>query len=93
MKKIRSGFVLAESVVSLFITLLVAVTLTTCLGAQYKQIKTYEQRITAHKLMLINLDSEKNISKQTMKGEDYFFYNDKNSLKVKSGREVYQVEW
>ncbi|WP_125715002.1 hypothetical protein [Companilactobacillus kedongensis] len=89
----RDGFVLAESVVSLFITLLVATTLTICLGEEYKQISLWEQRINAHKLMLINLNSNQTVSEQTVKNQKYFFDKNENSLKVQSNKEVFKVEW
>ncbi|MFD1417877.1 hypothetical protein [Companilactobacillus keshanensis] len=89
----RDGFVLAESVVSLFIMLLVATTLTICLGEEYKQINLWEQRISAHKLMLINLNSKQTVSEQTVKNQKYFYDRNENSLKIQSNGEVFQVGW
>lgn len=93
LRKKRKGFILAESVVSLFITLLVAVTLVACLGEQYQKIKLYEHRVNAHKLMLVNLNSHQDVSKQTVRNQIYLYERNENKLKVKVDREVYQVEW
>lgn len=93
LRKKRKGFVLAESVVSLFITVLIAFTLTICLGEQYQKIKLFEQRVNAHKLMLINLDSHQDVSKQIVRNQTYLYEKSENKLKVKVDRELYQVEW
>lgn len=93
LKRKHKGFILAESVVSLFITLLIASTMAICLGQEYKKIKVYEHRISAHKLMLTNLSSKQVISKQIIKNQKYQFDQEKKKLRVQIDQEVYQIVW
>lgn len=68
-------------------------TLSYCLNAQLQQIKTFEDRVNAHKLMLLNLNGKSSIDEMTVKNKKYIFTKNENNMKVHTKNEIYQITW
>lgn len=92
MKLKHKGFVLVESLTSLAISLLIIFMLTYCVSEQFKLLDGWEQRVNAHKIILLHLSNPNLPAVMIIKGQKYYFQQTKNNYQVSVRNNVYQVE-
>ncbi|WP_119326560.1 hypothetical protein [Companilactobacillus musae] len=92
MRRRHEGFILIEAITSLTIALLVIFTLTLCVNEQFKLLNNWEQRVNAHKIVLLHLKNSQIPEKMTIKGQDYYFSQIKNKYQVRVNKNVYQIQ-
>lgn len=92
LKKVHSGLVLLESLISLAISLVIISTLTLCISEQFKILHNWEERVNAHKLISLHLQNENIPDQITVKGQKYFFAKNQNSYQVRVNQNVYQIK-
>jgi hypothetical protein len=88
----REGFVLAESLVALSISVLIIFTLTYCVKEEFKVIDHWEERVNAHKIVLLNLRSHNVPNPLIIKDKKYFFETNNNEYQVTVNKNVYQIK-
>lgn len=88
----REGFVLAESLVALSISVLIIFTLTYCVKEKFKLINHWEERVNAHKIVLLNLQSKNVPNPLIIKDKKYFFETNNNEYRVTVNKNVYQIK-
>jgi hypothetical protein len=88
----REGFVLAESLVALSISVLIIFTLTYCVKEEFKLINHWEERVNAHKIVLLNLQSKNVPNPLVIKDKKYFFESNNNEYRVTVNKNVYQIK-
>jgi len=67
-------------------------TLTYCVNEQFKLLNQWEQRVTAHKIILLHLKSKDVPDKVIVKNKKYYFSEDNNKYRVTVNKDVYQIE-
>lgn len=92
LNKKSEGFVLIEAITSLTISLLIIFTLTYCVNEQFKVLNSWEQRVNAHKIILLHLQDTNMPQKVTVKGQDYYFSQTENKYQVRVNKNVYQIK-
>ncbi|KRK94915.1 hypothetical protein [Companilactobacillus futsaii] len=92
MKQNREGFVLAESLVALSISVLIIFTLTYCVKEEFKVIDHWEERVNAHKIILLNLYSNNVPNPLIIKNKKYFFETINDGYQVTVNKNVYQIK-
>ncbi len=92
LKQNREGFVLAESLVALSISVLIIFTLTYCVKEEFKVIDHWEERVNAHKIILLNLYSNNVPNPLIIKNKKYFFETINDGYQVTVNKNVYQIK-
>lgn len=88
----HKAFILIESLTALAISMLIITTLTYCINEQFKLLDNWEQRVTAHKVIWLNLKSDHIPNPLIVKDKKYYFKKYDNKYQVKVGSNVYQIE-
>lgn len=88
----HKGFMLIESITALAISLLVVGTLTYCITSQFRILNQWEQRVNAHKMILLHLQQKQIPQTITIKNQKYHFQENINNYQVSVGNDVYQME-
>lgn len=88
----RNGVVLLESLTALTISLMIILTLTYCVSEQFKLLNNWEQRVNAHKVILLHLQNKNIPDPIIIRNQEYYFFHDQNKYQVKVGENVYQIE-
>ena len=84
--KIRVGFILVESVVSLSISLLIAMSLTLIISNQNRQLNNLEAMTTSHKMILERLKDDRSPTELTFDGEKFVLKESKHQMVVNNSR-------
>ncbi len=92
LKQNHEGFVLAESLVALSVSVLIIFTLTYCVNEEFKVINHWEERVNAHKIVLLNLQSHIVPNPLIIKDKKYFFETNNNEYQVTVNKNVYQIK-
>ncbi|AUI70782.1 hypothetical protein COSHB9_13870 [Companilactobacillus alimentarius] len=92
MSQKRNGFILFESLTALIISVSVIFTLTLCVTEQFKLIDKWEQRVNAHKIILLYLEGQDVSRKIVIKNRVYYFSQTQNKYQVMVNKNVYQIE-
>lgn len=90
--KKREGFVLIESITAFAISILIISTLTYCVNEQFKLLNQWEQRVNAHKIILMNLEKNNFPKVVTIKNKQYSFKENQSGYQVSVGKDVYEME-
>lgn len=93
LKTKSQGFLLAESLISLTISLLIISTLTLTITEENRMLQKLETRASAHKLIRQKLKSEDIPEHITISGRDYLTTYSSNQISVRSGSMNYEVKW
>ena len=88
----RNGFILFESLTALIISVSVIFTLTLCVTEQFKLIDKWEQRVNAHKIILLYPEGQDVSRKIVIKNRVYYFSKTQNKYQVMVNKNVYQIE-
>ncbi|CAJ1196634.1 hypothetical protein CPR19092_LGOLGGFK_01872 [Companilactobacillus paralimentarius] len=88
----RSGFILVEALTSLTISLMIIFMLSLCVSEQFKLINQWEQRVNAHKIILLHLENSHMPDKVMIKNRIYYYQKIENTYQVKVNNHVYQVK-
>lgn len=88
----RSGFILVEALTSLTISLMIIFMLSICVSEQFKLINEWEQRVNAHKIILLHLKNKDIPNQVTIKNRIYNYQQIGNVYQVKVNNHVYQVK-
>lgn len=86
------GFVLIESLTALMISTLVIFLLTICINEQFKLLNGWEQRVNAHKIILLNLKYPQLKNPITIENKRYYFEKNKENYQVRVNNDVYQIK-
>lgn len=81
-----------ESLISLFVSLMIILTLTICVSEQFKLLNQWEHRVTAHKVIWLHLKSQAVRDPVIVKNQKYYFQQKGATYQVKVGHEIYQVK-
>jgi len=92
LKHRHDGFILIESISSLAISIMIIFTLTICINEQFKVLTHWEQRVNAHKIILLHLNSKDIPNKIIIKNQAYYFQQKENKYQVTVNKNVYQAE-
>ncbi|GEO47839.1 hypothetical protein LKI01_18380 [Companilactobacillus paralimentarius] len=90
--KRHSGFILVEALTSLTISLTIIFMLSLCVSEQFKLINQWEQRVNAHKIILLHLENSHMPNKVTIKNRIYYYQKIGNTYQVRVNNYVYQVK-
>lgn len=72
---------------------MVVLTLTYCINEQFKLLNNWEERVNAHKIMLLNLKNNNIPNPLIIKNQEYYFFRHENKFEVKVNKNVYQMEF
>ncbi|WP_057881253.1 hypothetical protein [Companilactobacillus kimchiensis] len=78
-----------ESLTALMISTLIILTLSICVSEQFKLLNEWEQRVNAHKIILLHLKSTELPNPIIVKGQKYYFYQKENKYQVRVNQNVY----
>lgn len=92
LKRTHEGFVLMESLTALSISVLIIFTLTYCIKEEFELINHWEERVNAHKIILLNLQSKNVPNPLIIKDKKYFFKENNNKYQVMVNHNVYQIQ-
>lgn len=94
LRKTHDGFLLIESLTSLWLAALIIATLSLTVFIQYQHLQQLETKVTAHKLMWEQLRDHSAPTKITFNGHLYQTFRDDSSIKIigDAGKN-YQVKW
>ncbi|GEO58431.1 hypothetical protein [Companilactobacillus bobalius] len=90
--KRHSGFILVEALTSLTISLTIIFMLSLCVSEQFKLINQWEQRVNAHKIILLHLENSHMPNRVTIKNRIYYYQKIGNTYQVRVNNHVYQVK-
>ncbi|WP_125769246.1 hypothetical protein [Companilactobacillus furfuricola] len=94
MRKTHDGFLLIESLTSLWLAVLIISTLTLTVFVQYQHLQQLETQVTAHKLMWEQLRDHSAPTNITFNGHVYRTVTDDDSIRVIGDMgKNYQVKW
>lgn len=88
----RKGFVLIEAITSLMISVMIIFTLTYCVNEQFHLLSSWEDRVNAHKIILLHLETDNLPNPIMIKNKKYFYEQQDNKYLVKVNGYVYQIE-
>lgn len=66
--------------------------LSLCVSEQFKLINQWEQRVNAHKIILLHLENSYMPNKVTIKNRIYYYQKIGNTYQVRVNNYVYQVK-
>lgn len=66
--------------------------LSLCVSEQFKLINQWEQRVNAHKIILLHLENPHMPKKVTVKNRIYYYQKIGNTYQVRVNNHVYQVK-
>lgn len=95
MKSLRikhDGFILLESITGLLIAMMVILTLTFCVNEQFKLLAHWEERVNAHKLLLLHLQNSHIPDPIIIKDKKYYFHQQENKYQIQVNKNVYQMQ-
>jgi len=93
LKEKHEAFVLLESITALMISLMIIFTLTLCVSEQFKLLNRWEQRVNAHKIMLLHLSNQNMRDPIIVKNQKYYFRQQENKYQVRVNGNVYQMQF
>lgn len=81
-----------ESLTALMISTLVIFLLTICINEQFKLLNGWEQRVNAHKIILLNLKSPAIKNPITIENKKYYFKKIEGVYQVQVNKDVYKIK-
>lgn len=88
----RRGFVLIESLTALMISTLIIFLLTICVNEQFKLLNDWEQRVNAHKVILLNLKDPQVKNPLVIENKRYYFQKNNETYQVRVNNDVYEIK-
>ncbi|WP_099974511.1 MULTISPECIES: hypothetical protein [Lactobacillaceae] len=93
MLKKSSGFIFAESLISLMIAVLITITLSYTVSAQFEMLHKYERKINAYRFIDNHIQSDKVPDKLTIKNYTYIFSKSDDLYQVRVNNEIYKIRY
>ncbi len=94
MKNFRDGFLLLESILSLTLALLMISTLTMTVSSGIKSLNQHEERVSAHKLMLLKIKHNEHPNMVMINGKQYRIQKQNQQISVETPKgQRYQIIW
>ncbi|APX72388.1 hypothetical protein M5C72_04415 [Companilactobacillus allii] len=90
--KSRSGFMLLESLITMSISITILITLSMCVGQQFKILNYWEERVSAHKIMLIHSKTDNMDNEHIVDGKKYFYDNINGRMSVKVNGNIFYAQ-
>lgn len=81
-----------ESLTALMISTMIIFLLTICINEQFKLLNGWEQRVNAHKIILLNLKYPQLKNPITIENKRYYFKKNEKSYQVQVNNDVYQIK-
>jgi len=89
----HEGFILLESLTALMISMMIIFTLSLCVSEEFKLLNHWEQRVNAHKIMLLHLGNANLRDPIVIKNQKYYFQQQNNNYQVRVNDNVYQMQF
>jgi len=93
LKSKRDGFILLESLTALMISIMIIFTLSFCVSEEFKLLNHWEQRVNAHKIMLLHLSNTNLRDPIIIKNQKYYWRKQDNNYQVRVNDNVYQMQF
>lgn len=83
---------LLESLITMTISVTILITLSLCVGQQFKILNHWEERVSAHKVMLMHLRTNKLNNENIIDGKEYIYENFENRINVKVNGKIFYAQ-
>jgi len=83
---------LLESLITLSISVMILLTMSYCVSEQFKLINNWEERVSAHKIILMHLKSPNLNNITEVNGKRYIYNELNNRAIVKVNGKIYYVQ-